>query len=364
MHPLSKLTTERRVVSRVAIGAIASTLAIAGLSVIRIANAQDSTQDSTQDTMNEVAARELAASCSKSLEAQDFESAHDQCSRAEKIYPSREKPPALLVLLARSCRGVGKFVCAYDAYNRVASMGPRKGLSPDAEKVQQSFIDEGRRERSIVAEKLGQLTLSIAKAVPGAKVMLDDSVIQSGALGVKLPIDPGKHLVLADAPGYEHFEHRFEIAEKEVTSVAISLKPEIIFEPPPTPPVQIATSGGRQIATWSAFGVGGAGLIVGTIFGAQWLSLSKQLIAECTVKAPDGRQLCPATLKSGQSGSAATNTYTTDGTIAGISFGVAGAGIAVGTILLLTAPKAPPPKTGFTLSPEVGFGTIGAAGSF
>ncbi len=306
-------------------------------------------ESSGQDTINEEAARELAGACSKSLDRQDFKSAYDQCSRAEKLYPSREKPPALLVFLARACRGVGKFVCARDAYTRVATMELRSGLSPEAQKTQESFIEEARRERAIMAEKLGRVTIAVQEIIPGMKVMLDDTSIDSAAFGVKLPIDPGKHLVTAEATGFQPYEYRFSIAEKEDATAPVRLTP-VIKELPAPPP---GWSTGRHVGTWTSFGIGAAGLAVGTVFGLRSLSLQRTLDVKCP-----RRDKCPPDAQSD------IDELEIKGLAAGIGFGVAGAGIVVGTILLLTAPKPEAPKTGFTLRPELGFGTVGASGSF
>jgi hypothetical protein len=305
-------------------------------------------ESSGQDTINEEAARELAGACSKSLDSADFKAAYDQCSRAEKLYPSREKPPALLIFLARACRGVGKFVCARDAYTRVATTELRTGLSPDAQKTQEAFIEEGRRERLVVAEMLGRITLVVKGAIPGIKVMLDDTSIDSAAFGVKLPIDPGAHVVTAEAPGFNPYAYRFTIAERQDANAPVNL----------TPVTKPGWSTGRHVATWSSFGVGAAGLAVGTYFAVRWASLNSTLSAKCSGRTALGEPLCPpgsdteiSTLRSRSLG-------------AGIAFGAAGAGIVVGTILVLTAPKYEAPKAGLTVRPEVGIGSVGVSGSF
>ncbi len=344
MHPSSNLTNRTRLLRASATGLFLITFGIAGRAFA---------DDPTQSAIDEDAARVLATDCNKSLTSEKYDLAYDQCSRAEKIYPSREKPPALLMLLARACRGVGKFLCARDTYNRVATMDPRKSASPEAETVLQAFIDEARRERAIVAEKLGYITLSVTNIVPGLKVTVDEGVIQSAAFGVKLSVDPGKHRVLADAPGYESFVQPFDVAEKKEKTVTITLTKIV---PPPLPL-------GRKLATWGSFGVGAAGIAVGVVFTAQWYPLNRLLSKECGA---EGKHcpVPPAVLSNGEKPATANERLQTDAAIAITSFCVAGAGIAVGTILLLTAPKSGPQTTGFTIRPEVGLGSVGASGSF
>jgi len=78
-----------------------------------------------------------------------------------------------------------------------------------------------------------------------------------------------------------------------------------------------------------AFGVGGAGLVVGAITGIIALGKAGDLKDQCTA----GKSSCPPTAQSD------IDSYKSVGTISTIGFIVAGVGGVAGVVLLLTAPK-------------------------
>jgi hypothetical protein len=99
-----------------------------------------------------------------------------------------------------------------------------------------------------------------------------------------------------------------------------------------------------------AFGVGGAGLVVGGITGILAMGKHSTLSGECT-------STCPPSAQSD------LDSYHTMGTISTVGFIVAGVGAAAGVILLVTQPKTTA-TTGLRIVPTVGLGSLGAAGSF
>ena len=101
-----------------------------------------------------------------------------------------------------------------------------------------------------------------------------------------------------------------------------------------------------------AFGVGGAGLVLGTVGGLLALGKSSTLKDSCKL---NGNK-CPASAQSDIDSDVPVGTIRTAGCI------VAGVGGAAGAVLLLTAPKAE--VKGATVSPYVGAGNVGFTGSF
>jgi len=116
-----------------------------------------------------------------------------------------------------------------------------------------------------------------------------------------------------------------------------------------------ATGGSKgSVAPWIAFGVGGVGLAVGAITGGLALGKHSTLTTEC----PSGQ--CATNDSQAQSD---LSSYHTMGAVSTVGFIVAGVGAAAGVILLITAPKSQP-TTGFTVSPTLGLGSVGAIGNF
>ena len=129
-------------------------------------------------------------------------------------------------------------------------------------------------------------------------------------------------------------------------------------QPPPA-----THSGGSPNRTYAlvAFGVGGAGLIVGAITGFIAMGKHSDLEGKC----PDGK--CPADTQSD------VDSYKSMGTISTIGFIVGGIGAAAGAVLWFTAPKETAAKAanfatvktkGVTMTPYVGGTEAGITGRF
>ncbi len=112
--------------------------------------------------------------------------------------------------------------------------------------------------------------------------------------------------------------------------------------------------GGHGVLPWVAFGVGGAGLIVGVITGGIAVGDHSSLSSAC------GGGNCPPSQSSNLS------SYHTMGLVSTIGFVVAGVGAAAGVTLLLLPGKSDsaPPAAGLHVQPTIGLGSIGAVGTF
>jgi acetylglutamate kinase len=124
---------------------------------------------------------------------------------------------------------------------------------------------------------------------------------------------------------------------------------------PAPAPVPVAKSNTRKILTYVAFGVGGAGLVAGSVTGALALGKRSDLRGQCL---SDGS--CPSSQRQ------RIDNYHAFGTVSGIAFGVGIAGIATGVVLLVTQPKGeePTPQAGLRVRPVLGLGVLGAEGTF
>jgi hypothetical protein len=144
-----------------------------------------------------------------------------------------------------------------------------------------------------------------------------------------LLIDPGRHFILLSRPGIpdEVRTESFEAGE----SVDLVLG----TEPPRAPSTAtaghaafqqpVSTNDGKTTWMWISYGVGGAGLIVGSIFGALMLDKASYLSDRCGTK---------ATCDTRYQGD--IDTGNRDATIANVGFAVAAAGGIAGTYFLLT----------------------------
>jgi hypothetical protein len=323
-------------------------------------------------------ARALGLEGQQALDSKDYQKAEDRFRRADKLVHA----PTLELGLARALAGVGKYVESQETYNRII----REGLPPGAPEAFKKALDEAKKEVDSVAPKVAGATITVKGPngvdVADPKVFLDEHLVNSASLGVRRAVDPGPHVLRVSADGYKPSEVRFTVPEGGSVNEPVVLDKEVGAAAPATPPPttvggststgpatagmsapptpeQPAAKGSHSILPWVAFGIGGAGLVVGAITGLVAMGDHSSLQSKCT---------------NGTCGPAQQNdlnSYHSMGTISTVGFVVAGVGAAAGVILLVTQPKgenpsATPPAaaSGLHVVPVVGLGSIGAAGTF
>ncbi len=314
-------------------------------------------------------ARALGQDGQQALDNKDYPTAEDRFRRADKMVHA----PTLMLGLARALSAEGKYVEAQEAYNRIV----RDGVPPNGPDAFKRALDDAKKEVDAVAAKVGSVVITVKAMgggdIPDPQVVLDEHPINSASFGVRRSVDPGPHVLRASAEGYKTGEVRFTVPQggsiDEPLVLEKDLSAPVAATPLPAPaPVSVSSVGAdtgaqashpskaRKILPWVAFGVGGAGLVVGGLTGILAMGKHSTLSSNC----PGGT--C------GPSEQNDLSSYHTLGTLSTVGFIVAGVGGAAGAILLLTQPKSdssPPPATaGFRWVPVVGLGSLGAAGSF
>lgn len=349
----------------------AATCLLLGATLAPLAHAQADVDRAT--------ARTLGQEGERALSAKDFKSAEDDFRRAESLVHA----PTLLLGLARALVGEGKLVEAQEAYKRIL----RDGVAPGAPAVFQKAVDDAGKEVQAVSPRIGSVTITVKASagggpVPGVQVTMDGIAVNAATLGVLRSADPGAHVIRASAAGYKAAEVKVTVPsggpvdapmtldlDPSASAVAPGAAPAALSPSAPAtagpspampdqPPAGPAASG-PSLLPWIAFGVGGAGLIVGGVAGGLALGKHSDLSSACTGGS------CPASQQSNLDG------YHTLGLVSTIGFIVAGVGAVTGVTLLLLQPKSdaappPPPAAGLHLHvvPVVGLGSVGAEGSF
>jgi hypothetical protein len=321
-----------------------------------------------QSDSDRATARALGREGEAALEAKDYPTAEDRFRRADKLIHA----PTLELGLARALVGVRKLVEAQETYNRIV----REGVSPGAPAAFGKAVEAAKVEVEAVSPRLGMVTITVKGAggaeVSGASVTLDGAAVNTASLGVKRFIDPGAHVLQATGTGFKPGELRFSVTEGQTVDAPLSLEsaPQAAASATPGSGAPEGAAGatgttqagaetgtphkGPGILPWIAFGVGGAGLILGGITGGLALGAHSTLAGECTAT------VCPASKQSD------LDSYHLDATLSTVGFIVAGVGAAAGVVLLLTAPKGenPPAQAGLRVVPFVGPGSVGAVGQF
>jgi hypothetical protein len=325
-----------------------------------------------QSDVDRATARTLGQDGQKALDTRDYKTAEDDFRRADSLVHA----PTLLLGLARALAAEGKFVEAQETYKRIV----REGVAPGAPAVFQKAVDDAAKEVQDVSPHIGDVTITVKAAgggpVAGAQVTMDGAAVSAAALGVKRPADPGSHVVHASAPGFKAADVTVTVTAGGAVDAPLTLEvdpnaavagaagaapagaaPAAGATPAPAGPGQASASnggGGHGVWPWVAFGVGGAGLIVGGITGAIAVGDHSSLSSACT------GGTCPP----GQSSN--LSSYHTMGLVSTVGFIVAGVGAAAGVTLLLLPGKSDsaPPAAGLHVEPAIGLGSVGAIGTF
>jgi hypothetical protein len=211
-----------------------------------------------------------------------------------------------------------------------------------------------------IAKRIPSLTVEATSDLPGPiSIVVDDQNVAPNLVGVPRKVNPGKHTVIARAGGEEIRETVIlALSENKRVTLRVAKKPppKPKVEPTPQPgpsqggePEPTGAEEKRRVplVSWIGFGVGGVGLLAGTITGV--ISISKTNSIEGCV----GDE-CP---RGAQDDIDSANTFAT---ISNIGFGVAIAGAAVGLIGLFVLE--PAPKR--TSSSHVKFVGNGITGTF
>lgn len=296
-------------------------------------------------------ARSLAREGYEALQKKDYERAEDRFRRADALVHA----PTIVVDHARALTGLGRFVEACERYSLVI----REGVPANAPWPWKQAVADATREIALIEPRRAWLKVTV-KGPPRPQVLVDTDEVPGASLGVPRATDPGQRRVRVSANGYRPSEQLVELSEGEKREVVVELEPlpieEVTLEEDAPPPVTetktIVVKSDRTLA-YVAFGVGGAGLIVGSVTGILALSLHADLKKQC------GGMSCPPAR-----GDDVTR-FRTLGMVSGIAYGIGAAAAAGGAYLFFTQSDEPvKSEVGLTVVPYVGPGELGAVGTF
>ncbi|HWA76983.1 MAG TPA: hypothetical protein VG937_31830 [Polyangiaceae bacterium] len=290
----------------------------------------------------------------------------ENLERAEALYHA----PTILGRLGECQVEVGRIVLGTENLNRVV----REQLPPNAPAAFQAAQQRAKGVLDRALPRIAYLVVKVTpKDLPATVVTVDGAPVPNALIGAERPTDPGNHEVIVKATGYNETKASVTLAEgshQEVAlvltadpnAVAAAAAPSTPTAPPPPAalpptapaPTPVAGSGSNHTLAYVMLGVGGAGLITGSVTGL--MAMSKKSSLDC----PNSK--CPTpehdTLDSAK----------TLATISTIGFGVGIAGAAVGVVLLVTGGKseaAPTAQVGrVTARPWAGAQMLGVEGSF
>jgi hypothetical protein len=312
-------------------------------------------------------ARVLGTEGTRLADAGDCNGAIPKLESAEKLFHA----PTTLDRLGECQVSIGKLVAGTENLNRVV----REQLAPNPPPA---FVTAKKRAQQVLAAaqpRIGNLKIHVDGAVPDKLTVLVDGVgVSAALLDGDRPTDPGPHQVSVAATGYRTATSDVNVREGGESSVSLKLEVDptaVAVAPPPagTPgeatvsattgpasqPASASPGNSGRILSYGALGLGGVGLVVGTVFGVVALGNKSTLDKACTDK------VCPVSSQSN------INALGTDATVSTVGFAVGIVGVAVGVVLLVVTHKsetaaADPLKP--HVSPWLGIGSAGVGGTF
>jgi hypothetical protein len=315
----------------------------------------------------------------------DCTAAIDRLWRAESLYHA----PTILGRLGECQVNLGKIVAGTETLQRVV----REPMGPESPPAFLAARDRAQKVLEAALPKIGKLRIHVDSAqTPGLVVTVDGEVVPLAGLDVDRLTDPGSHQVQAAAPGYLTATSAVSLAEGGSEQVTLALTPAsgaAVAPPtasvppasgaavaPPTasapaaapvstpswsaetaPPAKDQGGGSTNVGPIVLLATGGAGIVVGSIFGGLALSNKSNLDSVCHPKSN-----CPA---SSQSDIDALNR---NATISTVGFIVGGVAAAAGGIWLIAGSGGKSSERAHSgrvqVHPWIGATSAGVSGAF
>lgn len=129
----------------------------------------------------------------------------------EKLAASEQLEPSVGTLLnLGDCKEkLGQYASAWAAFRKAEAMARRAGGDERREA-------EAKKRAERAEANVASLVLQIgpnAKTTPGLVIRRDGEQLDLGVLNTPLPVDPGSHWIVAEAPGYKPFRIDVSIAK-------------------------------------------------------------------------------------------------------------------------------------------------------
>jgi hypothetical protein len=241
-----------------------------------------------------------------------------------------------LINLALCYEQTGRTASAWSTYQEAAASARASGNVPR---------ERGARERAAaLVPRLSKLVIRVPAVDASETAVTRDGVVVGDAQwGSPIPVDAGLHEIVVRAPGYRTFRTTVAVSSEgttttvEVPPLAHVGTPNAVAQIPPEAALEHTRKaeaterrglGAQRVAALAVGGVGVAGIVVGSIFGAR--ALSKRSEAEKT---------CTGTACMTDDGVEAGNDAHRAGNVSTVSLLLGAAGLAGGAALWLTAPR-------------------------
>jgi serine/threonine-protein kinase len=340
--------------------AVASLLAVALLAVCPAAVAQSPTDKAAAEVLFEEGRR--------LMNDKRFAEACPKLADSQRLDPG----VGTLLNLALCFKKNGQTASAWSTYREAAAQARTVGQA-DREKL-------ARDEAASLERTLSRLVIEVPSAVastPGVEIKRDGAPVPQGLWGLPSPVDPGVRVLEVSAPGKKALRIEVKVDGGAVVARAVvpALEdagsapgaPASPGAPAPAAPVAVSptpgagappatrSGSGQRMIGYVVGGVGVVGLAVGGVFGAMTLSKNEQALDVCPDYPEDACSADDVDRHERFVADAKSNR-----TLSYVGFGLGGAALLGGIVLIVTAPKGVEGQsTGVRFTPHVARGEVG-----
>jgi hypothetical protein len=289
------------------------------------------------------AARQLGDDGIAAFQSGDFPAASTKLEKAYAIW----RVPTMGLWSARALVKVGKLVEARERYLEVESL-----LLTETDTAAQ---EEAKRTSKLELESLAPRIPNLIVVLEGAQpnevtVHVDGAPLPAVLIGEKRPVNPGRHEIVGQK-GSERVATAVDVKEGVIQAAALrftaTAAPVAAVPPPAAAPAQPApsASSGRRMLAWTAIGLGGAGLVTGTVTGLIVLATENEFEESESCR---GTECLPNELDR-------VKTYNNLRGVSTVSFIAGGVLTATGVVLLITEKRPAAPSAELVIGPRSAF---------
>jgi hypothetical protein len=296
-----------------------------------------------QNASDKAAAEALFREGRKLYEAGQFPTACAKFAESQRLDPA----PGTLLNLGGCYEKNGQTASAWATFKEAVSAAHVKGRT--------DWEDLARTRAQALEPNLSRLTITVSATADGLKVLRDGVAVGQAEWGTAIPVDPGTHVVEAQAAGRRSFRQSIDVTGSGANaSVTVT---ELAVDSGGGPGAQGSDGSTQRTIGLVVGGVGIVALGVGSAFGV--VAMNKENDATHSSHCPDGVHCDGYGLQLGQDAH-------TDATASTVLFVVGGAAVAGGLVLYFTAPKGDigVPAVGLRASPTRGGAAFGLEGSW
>jgi hypothetical protein len=300
---------------------------------------------SAQTTAEIAAARELFE---EGLKLEDKGQWNEALERFKKV-SAVKMTPQVRFHIALCLENTGKLVDALVEFQRAQS-------DAASDSTASVVASNAGKHVADLKERIPRVVVKVPSGIDGITVTIDDAPVSGGLTGTPIPLDPGAHKIVVQAPTRTTFTKNVELVERgKVVTVEASLPSaeannDVVGDDKKDDKPEPTKSGGAGPLPWIFGGLGVAALAGGGVLHL----LARGTVSDLEEACGPNRSACPESMRdTAERG----KTYSTYGNVL---LGVGVLGVATAAVLFIVAPS----STEKTTSRVPAFSVAGGPSNF